>query len=178
MLSPSPTQLSSCAHSIPESCSPPRAPATVGAGTSSIFAASNCHQPLSMCFDVRRSLAGISPGIYTAGKNQSAIFTLGTQRQQQLCRGPCEVFTKNWASQLMTKGRDISPRCFKGWLLFKENPLLNKYWGAHKQPAWAWTATQATLQDWSQTKHVCSSESVNTGKIPHLILGSLAYYLL
>lgn len=60
-LSPSPTQFSSCAHSIPESCSLPRAPATVGAGTSSIFAASNCHQPLSMCFDVRRSPAGICP---------------------------------------------------------------------------------------------------------------------
>lgn len=47
---------------------------------------------------------GSAPGIYTAVKNQSAIFTLGTQRQQHLCRGPWEVFTKNWASQQMTKG--------------------------------------------------------------------------
>lgn len=53
--------LSSCAHSTPESCSPPRAPAAVGASTQSIFAASNCHQPLSMCFDVRRPLAEICP---------------------------------------------------------------------------------------------------------------------
>lgn len=91
--------LSSCAHSIPESCSPPRAPPQwVQAHNPSLLPliATKLYPCALMSEDLRQRLA---QGIYTAVKNESATLTRVTQRQQQLCRDPWEVFTKNWASQ-------------------------------------------------------------------------------
>lgn len=124
--------------------------------------ATNHHPCALMSEDLRQRSA---PGIYTAVKNESAILTLVTQRQQQLCRDPEEVFTKNEASQQMTKGRGISPLCFKGWMIFEENPLLNKYWGAQKQPAYDCGEQLRPLCRIEVRQSMFAPQSMNTGKI-------------